>query len=588
MASIGVINNVGGKHIISGIHSNLDTNALINAKLSVQNETINVIRDQITLDNKKIQAINDFGTLLGNFKTTLDGLRFQPGEHNIENNLFAKRKVFTSDINGISSDNYLSITVKPTADLASFSLRIQNIASSKVQKSADFTSKTTNIVNETAGSDSSKLNQGIFKINNSNVTIASGDSLSKLNNKINALSETTNVTANIISPRTNKYNLVLTSRLPGLEHAFVITDDNNILNGLFATSNTTSPSPFDLKFAQDSKLFYDELIEVTRSSNSIVDFMDNVQIDLYHPTPGGEKIEIQIAPNAVKIAESLTDFVAQYNAISQFRSEQQQRTEDGKLLETSVLAYDNNMELIYNALSTVLDQKVIGLNKYTSIYDIGITTQITNLGERSAYNTLAIDIDTLSNALASNFEDVRRLFEMEVTASSSNLLLGFKRGRPLPHSNFIFDINTARPIIAIAQYTTNNSTTSINLEFIADDPHDLTKGGIIKGRDVLKGWEFKYIGAGTEIIEIQLTQGIADRMYYVLTSIEDDQILKNASEAYKQDITQKQDDINKRESRMESERERLLDQYAKMEAAIARSKGTVEQIKAQQEAQNNK
>lgn len=605
--SLGQFEVVGGRNILSGVSSHVDTGTIIKGMTSAETKDIADIKDSITINNKKSSAYNTLSSLLDIFESTTKLLRYTPGINNED--IFASRNIFGTTNTGASAGNYVSITAQDNAELGSFTLNVQQLAQAKIQQSWAFSSKTTSVVASTATS--GQFTAGTFQLNGINITLTAGNNLTQVASTINAQSSATNTTAKIVQPSVGQYRLLLQSTLTGIANAFTITDTSNVLNNLFSTDATYNPSP-TVQSAQDATLLYDGNIIVTRPTNTIDDFIDDMVFILNSKNNPSDVIEVEISPNDTLIHDTIKEFVDNYNAISQFIQQQSSlaseepsddETDDEKTTRLANLKRDPIIKAIGYSIDNYISQPIPGISSYNNLTSIGITyadTTSTYNNKPIIYkNQLAIDDTTLTTAIADNFDDVRKLFQMNFVATSTNLALGEQRGNNLNVNSLQFDINinrtttdtngnTIKDIVHVIYTPPSGSATTIKADFTPSDSSDYTKGGRISGQTgtILENFNFQYTGTGVEVINVNVTQGIADKIYNYLSEIDSDGVINSAQQILTDLENKYNNDLDKKNAEIEDKREYLLEKYGKLEATYSKANNMLMFLEAQQNSWN--
>ena len=211
---------------ISGLASGLDWRSMISQLVELERRPITLLEEKQTTLGEKKSAWNQVNSLLRSLKTAAGALN-SPDDFN----LFTPKATINSTTLNVS--DLLSYAVGSNATEGSYNITVNNLAAAQKLSSKSF------------GSTSEALGiSGELIINNRVLSIATTDSLSTIQNKINALNsgeKPAGVTASIIAISTGEYRLSLTSRATGSEGISLASGSaDNILTQLGLADGTLS------------------------------------------------------------------------------------------------------------------------------------------------------------------------------------------------------------------------------------------------------------------------------------------------------------------------------------------------------------
>jgi flagellar hook-associated protein 2 len=197
-------------------------------------------------------------------------------------------------------------------------------------------------------------------------------------------------------------------------------------------------------------------------------------------------------------------------------------------------------------------------------------------GEPNYKNLLKLDSIALTNALNSNFENVRKQLEFDLASDSTNFRV-YTHGSKITSGVVAYDIDIGRPSADIVRATYNGST--IPMTFIPDNPLNLTQGGSIKGTagSFMDGYEFFYTGTGVETFNITISQGVADKLFNTISQAIDidlvsgTSILQTAIISLVQENYDKNRLITEKLRAVEVYKESLIQKYSRMEANLTKA-----------------
>lgn len=541
--NFGNVTNIGGQTVMTGVGSGYDTKEIIEGLKAAKEIPIKQMEDKISVNQKKIQAFNDLKDKAEIFQETANALRSIPSVDKSGNAFDSRTTNITTD-NALPASSYADIVVDKGADITSYTLRINSTAKAHTMRSGSFTSESTSVTEAGGGTTAGMFSAGTITINGVNININQGDSLVEIKSSINAVSNQTNVTASIVQVSSTDFRFVLQSSLTGIANAINITD----ATGVLTQANFTTTQP-----AQDASFIFNG-ITMTRTSNTFDDVVENVNFNLKQPTDVGKTIYFDVQNSIDDVKAAIRNFVGAYNDIMLFVSKQQELDEDFKLKDTAVLGNDPTLRIMMQTMMSELSSYVKGVSSgYITLGEVGLKFIDYEGDEENipTNNILQIDDAVLDNALRSNFDDVKRVFEFKFN-STSKTLLNTGRTNALNVTKFDINIDIFRPVgdqVRVTYIDSSGNTQNINADY---DGTPTT--GVIKGKSgtVLEGLSLFYVGSGTDTSSITLTQGIADRLYNYLIAITKDNgdistainsIVENQTR-YKEEIIRKQEEVD--------------------------------------------
>lgn len=425
----------------------------------------------------------------------------------------------------------------------------------------------------------------VFQTFNSSVTLSDGDTLTEIASNINDFSSTTGVSANIIQISETDFRLSLQSNDEGTDGAFSIVDAGNILTG----------NPLATDQAAQNAIISLEDITIEREDNVVDDVISGVTFSLFSETEnfgqvGGETITIDIQADGVSASNAIVSFVEAYNAFRTFVAEQTERSDDGDggYVDTAILQNDSTFFSVEQGLSTEVLAIVDGLSAsaLNSLDDIGITfvDQDATTTTPEIKNVLAIDQTVFSTALAGELEEVRNIFEFNLTSSTSNIVVA-DRTNALDLTEFQIQVGDPTMDTTVDIYDSTGATLLFTAGIEAVGSSYLITG--TSGTDI-EGLELLYTGAGTENIDITVSQGIGDRLYNAVeAAVETDGSIDTAVDALNDREDRLQDDIDTLEERIESFRIQQFNIFTALEIAVSQANTILQLLDAQDAVLNS-
>jgi len=448
---------------------------------------------------------------------------------------------------------------------------------------------TTNDITITQSPTVPEFRAGAFTLGGVELNLEEGDSLNAIKSKINSVSGTSGVTADIIQISDTNFSLVLKSKNTGVENKILEYGDGDsgdspvgyLQIGLDNVSFSEVISAKDASFDIDGTT-------ITRASNNINDVIDGLTFNIIADTPADTPptLTVNVDSDNEIIKTGVVNFINAYNDLRFFISSQSERNDNNALVEDASLGDDSILRDILTQVDTQLTRSVSGLGSgaIKSLFAAGVDT-LDFPGDDETPETKSVftlDETKFDAAIASDFEALRNVFAFSFTSNSSELGV-FKHSNKLNLTNFVLDIDNTQSKefqVAIRDSTTNE------ILFYADlNESDST----IKGRagTALEDTTFIYTGDGTDTITISATRGVADSVFNLVNNYtKDDGLVDQFVDSIVDDndtIQNRIDDINEL---ITSERERLIAEFSLLEAIISQANSTLSFLNSQLNASN--
>ncbi len=578
LVNFGNFDVIGGKNVSTGISSGLDTKSIVEGLTEAKRFPINELEDKVKKNTDKISAYSEMTNFLNAFKESAGTLKQSTMFEDATKDAFKKRTVFLNSNDGSVASNYLGVAASSDAVIGKYSIKIDNLAVAKNQISDGFADKTSSVTEASGGATSNMFKAGIFQINGVDIELFEGDNLIEIESHINAVKGLTNVQAEIIKVSDSDYRLILKSMETGIDNAFTITDIDGKLDDI----------NFTVTSAEDAQIDFNGITNITRSKNVIDDIVDGITFTLYQETQGAAEMTAEIDENSAEAIALIRKFVGAYNDFKLFAAKQQEKDEiSGKYKETAILGNDSILVRALDEMFFQLSSDVTGADdNYSNLSDIGITFG-DYLGDEenlATKNIMVLDDVALQNALNADWEKVRKIFEFDFNASSDKVMVG-SRGNQISVNSFSIDIDTSRSEGDEVRITYNNGTSDVTINPTWESS---TSGGKIIGLEgtVIEGMVIYYSGDGTDVITVNMTHGIGDKVYNVLddfTNATDGLIMEGVNSLSSQ-TSDANDEIAKLEDDLNKYRDRLLVEYSAIETAIAKVNSVLQFLDAETKA----
>lgn len=601
--TLGNFSQLNGKNVLTGGSTQLDTTGIIEALVEARRQpAVRLETKNETLDGQT-EAYNELKALFKKFQTAADTLRNTPGVGVESKNIFQYRSANLTSSTGITSSNYVDVTVQPGALAQTYTINsITQLAQATKQQSGVFSvADATAAAAVTAGPTPGLFQAGTFNLRAVDgtvggiaITLNTGDSLQTVANKINEVSSRTGIQASILTESTGSYRIIFSATKTGTTYGFDFNTASPTAG--YAVENDPSGVLSQITFnaptqvAQDA-MFSIDGVALVRESNAVSDVISGLTFNLKQDSIPGT-IDVTIKPDTDLVSNAITQFADAYNEFRIFASRQAQLDEDSKPLEDAVLYTSSVLRNIVSGISTEVSALVKGITgtNPASLADIGLTLEDYE-GDTETPPTgdiLVLDTDKLNSLLQSNFDGVRKVFEYQQSSDNTNFL-SYKRSNNLNGvTSFSVAIDqTLNTYQATYTDPVTSLVTTVNFDYTS-----LAGGGVgLKGQagTIFEGAEFVYAVAGNATVNVTLTQGIGDRFYNLLEGYVNDStgIVSQEIDIIAESKTRNSEEIEVIDEKIERYREQLIQQYATLESAITKANQILQLLDAQASARNS-
>jgi flagellar capping protein FliD len=550
---------------------NINVETQIENTLEISRIPIKSLENKITQNQSKIdeyQKLKDLLVLLNDKAAALK----RPSNIALGISSVFDQKVASINTNtAVLADTYIKVAVDNYSQANQYTFSNLVLGTAKKQVASGFANGA--VVSATGA----PFMPGTFEINGQSITLNEGDSLQDVANNINFYSNLTGVTASL---RDNQATLILRSTQAGADNAYTITDANNIFNDPSVRIPTIVWNQTNATNASVSIKIGDDDAETITSSTSTNKY-NGISYTLRQNTPPDTTINLTVASDSDKIAEVIGDFMLAYNEVKTFLNQAQQiDLKNAKLIDSQVLMR------IQNILSSDMSNSIAHLqnSKYKNIIDIGLS--LTNVDKN--YNPLSVGILRLDeakfkNALQTNLDSVRSLFELRYTSTNNK----FTPPREIDNKDFpIFtlsiDANNVSDIARISYVDSNGITNNIAANYTKIDNSDFADITGVKGT-IFEGLVIRYKGDGFDRTTISLSKGIAHKIANDVNSIAFDQygLIASKMSEIQNDTTSKEEKVSKLEDQAEKKKKQIIDTYTRTTELIETLTGQQEYLSSQ-------
>jgi flagellar hook-associated protein 2 len=563
--NLGGVFQSGGSTVVSGGSSGLDIEQLVNDLVAIREISITNVEDKVALNDSKIGAFSELQSLLETMKTAMDFLRNPAGIDNDSSNVFKYLSVNMTATGGIAPTDYISVTVSPGTDPRVSDIEVTDVALAKVQSSDTFVVADADTSVVEAASTANRFTAGVMELNNGvTVTLDAGDSLNEIAQKINTTSETSGVRATVVRVNTGEYKLQLKATDTGTDADFdVMSVANTAIGGVMENIAFA-----DTQTATNASIIVDG-ITITSQNNVIDDAIDGITFTVKQKTLG-EVITASIVPDSSLVKDAVNNFINAYNEIKVFAARQNERDDDGILVETAILGGNQTLSSVVAKIDSQLNRIIDGISggDPDKLADIGITfTDYAGDDETpSIRNVLTLDESKFADALATDFDAFRKVFEFQISSDNPYVDV-YSRTNDITISDFSVTVDTGAGT-ATVDYTDDTGAHTISMDYSA-----YTGGAILTGQDgtALEGLVLIYADTANATFDVSLNMGIADGIYNAINDMNDEEsgIITAEVDGLGTTNDRFEKDITRLEELLETYRETLLDKFSALERAIA-------------------
>lgn len=396
----------------SGIASGLNVNEIVTQLVAAESGQLNLITKKQSDIQSRISAFGTLKSALASFQASLAALS-KADKFNVQTAASSNSALFTATANGKAINGNYSISVNQLA-------QNQKLASAGFASKSDaLGSGTLTITLGRYDEDGNSFNPDAERTPVSIAIQPGADSLEQVRDAIN--NANAGVTATIINDGSASGNrLVLTAKNSGSANSIKIEvsdDDGNDLDDAGLSRLAFDPTQAagsgknltQVQQARDALLTIDG-IDIVKSSNSISDAIEGVTLNLL-ATSNGTAASLDVGIDKAAIEASVAAFVKSYN---DFNTTLRNLTKYDETTKTAAaLNGDATTRNIAFAIKSMLTGTVNTGGSLSSLSQIGVGFQ--------ADGTLALDSVKFQEKLASNFDDIAKLFATSATASDPQI-----------------------------------------------------------------------------------------------------------------------------------------------------------------------
>lgn len=549
------ITTLGNRTFFFGGASGIDTSALVKAAYEQRKREADKIDLQIENNLAKYSAYEKIRTLSNDVKTSLTNIKKNYSTISSNTGLFDQR---TGSLNSSSSTlatGLVSVAIDPGTDLGNFSLEV--MAKAKVQKSgSDSTFTDKNLDLGYAGTFDIAIAGKVA----STINVTADMSLQELATAINGQAATTGVNAAVVQTTPTNFQLVLSGTDTAKAISITNVTGTNVMQSIGVTDGGgTFVNPIQVASQAEVKI---DNVSYFRDSNNFDEVIPGIKLTVKNAEPG-TLIDLNIENNNEGIKEGIQKFIESYNTLRDFIKSQQVVGEDGDVDKEAVLFGDFLLSNINLSVQGLLGGSYGGGGTALStLREVGITLD--------PDNKLVMDEAKFDTAVIDKFDEVRAIFETNVTSSNTEFRMT-KNQSTTASLSFAIDITMAGPSISSVSVGGDTSLFTIS-------------GSTITGNagTAYEGMTFAYVGTTNTTVNIDIKGGIADSLDATLFKFAD--ILNGDLSKEMSSLTSQNTQMQQRSTRVieraEAYRESLINKYANFESRLAAAQTVLAQLRA--------
>ncbi|MFA7276644.1 MAG: flagellar filament capping protein FliD [Pseudobdellovibrionaceae bacterium] len=549
------ITTLGTRTFLFGGASGIDTSALITAAYNQRKAEADKIDVQISDNTARMTAIEELQTLGQAIQTNLADMKKNYSILAGSDSLFDARTGTLASSSTTDATNLVTVAIDPGTTLGSYEIEVQQKAQAhRVGGNSATADKTANL-GYTGTFDIAAAGGTATTIN-----VTSDMSLEELATAINAQSTTTGVGASVLKVSESGYQLLLTATNTNKAISVTNITGNDVLQNLGVLS-AGGAFVNELQPAQGALIEIDG-VPIARDDNDFSDVITGINLTVKNAEPG-TILQLNIENDTSTVKDGILNLVDSYNALREAIAAHQVVSDTGEVADEAVLFGDSMLKTFSSAIQGLVGSNYgTGGGNLETLAELGLT-----LGSDGVFE---VDESTLDNALLSNFDEVRDIFETQVSFDNTQF-------RVVSNTSKLADVNIALDITYSGGAITNVAVGGDNSLFTIN-------GTLIQGAtgSIYEGLSFAYVGTSSTTVNLSIDQGFADLMN---STLED--YVSTVSGLFQQEkvrLDELNGDLGDRADRVleraDDYRERLIEKYASYEAQIAAAQTTLAQLQA--------
>lgn len=524
--------------------------------------------------NLQLEALSNLQAKANDLNTLSNALFYKDAIGNF--GIFSNMVAASSSTSTTPADSIIDINLEAGSALDEFSVEVMRLAAHDSISSAVGLPSPVTVLNWS----------GPLTVGSQLFTLTETMSLTDVKNLINTKSADTKINASIIKVGATDYRLSLQSK----DFATPIT----IVNGLTGTSVGQIPATSTKTIEDLSAQIQFNGITMTRPSNTINDIVDGLTLTLKKAEPGTQ-ISMQITPDVKNTKDVISAWATSMNQIvDEIAKHRKFDSVTLKFSDDAVLGKADILQTVDALIKDNMTWKIAGAKtgEFKFLDQIGLTADFTG--------KITIDEQKLDEALKTNYDGVRKLFEYQETISNPKLLVS---AHPNNISATLIEDSTGAQLTTTVTLNKDmggalTATISVAGKTYTVPSNKMTvDGGIISfnGADACgtsltdnpyKGFEYFYVGeipnGGSDSSTIKFSQGFGDRLGRNLSSLLADKTGAFAVQKanFTNEITKIDERIKVINEKAESIKEETLQKFGKIEGVMQSMTATLAYLDA--------
>jgi flagellar hook-associated protein 2 len=535
----------------TGLGSGIDSTSIINQLVEV--ESAQIYRFEAWKEDwtAKIAALQELENKLQDLRTTTAAM-----------NTVAK---FAAKSASVSNSTILSATAASTATAGTHQLLVNQLAQNEVEVHQGLAAGTT-VVNS---SGSSKVFAFSYAGGASvSISVADGATLTDLAALINNSGANPGVTATVLDMgdayTTDRYRLMLTGNDTGTAKDIAIDDGLTTLDGTGGTVDFTSAAFTETQSAQNAQLRLDGYPPsgwIERSSNTVSDVLSGVTLNLL--STSATAVQVTVTNDTAAMQEEILELVDSYNqTISYIREQTGYDAETGV---AGVLFGNYAVLMVKGALAAIATGNAPGFrnppDSYLNLGAIGITTDADETSP--TFGQLLVDESTLSAALSADINGVVELLSDYFVGVSDDATgtITYYSSLPGITQPGIYDVEATVTGGVLVSGTINGHAATVDGDTLTGTA-GFPEYGLAVRVNLVDGTH-----TGTVRLKLGLNGEFSEKLDDLLSLTSGP--LNILIDNYEDIVTNIDKKIEFEQRRVEAYRQRLIDQFSRLEALLA-------------------
>ncbi|MBO0346560.1 flagellar filament capping protein FliD [Roseibium limicola] len=534
----------------SNSSSNIDWSGLIEAAVAQKTTAATTIDLKVENNEAKIAAYEEMQSLMQGIMDAAGTIRGTANSLTAKDDAFSLREAYLTGYGNVSAASAIVVTADADADLTSYDIEIDQLATSQKVAGSSYEGKTDDL--GLSGSISLGLEGGDAV----NVNLNASMSLSEVAEAINLKKGSSGVSASVLEVSQGNFRLILSATETGKQIEMGDPSGDGLGEALGLVDSEGAWTE-ELQEAKNAIIRIDG-IEVTRSSNTLDDVIDGVSFSIYQKTEDNATINVEIANDLTTIKSAITGLVEAYNSYREWALTQSETATSGGASADSVLFADSTLRAANSAvadgLSTIIGSESMAL--------LGLSYDESNF--------LELDETTLNEALLEDLDEVEKLLSFTSTSTSDDVAL-LARNDNMPEAlSLDIEVDENGTLIS-ASVDGNSDLFTIN-------------GARIKGKEgsPYEGMTFVFTGTESQTVDMTFSSGIMEKLFNSMQGYTDtdDGILTNLVSGLTETNEALEEEASSIRTRAKDYRATLTARYAAYQAQIQAAQSSLDYLEA--------